>query len=331
MELHLSEPAAGDVAPQLSEDYDKPISTIPQVASFHDPQLDQEVTFDSVQGMGSPDSEVNCDSYENDQELSSCLDWILPRSNLSLPLMKGLAEDLGVTLPLPIGTSVIWTEIDRQVAVSDVRLGLGTTPPVSANRISIPTTKLHASTQIFRGDIWLLPFVNLYGIVGTTHSKGSVDVTVGRFPFPFSPPLILNVPVDLEGPTAGWGTTAIVGTKSIFASLDVNKTWTKFSRLESSLTALVVTPRIGFVIDRPAFKGEIHTGAMWQDTNQTVTLTIDHPVLGPGLTIEADQFEPNPWNFLVGGLYRIDERLHLFVEGGTGGRSYIVSGITVRY
>ncbi|TWT85836.1 hypothetical protein Pla123a_06430 [Posidoniimonas polymericola] len=261
----------------------------------------------------------------------SCVDWVLPRSNLPLPLLKGMAEKSGTTLPLPLGTSFIWTEIDRNVAVSDVRLGLGSNPLTSVDRVAVPETTFHASSKIARIDLWVLPCVNLYGIVGHTRTTGNVAVTVDNFPLPSSPQAVLNVPVELEGTTAGWGCTSGIGGKDWFAMLDINKTWTDFSKLDSSLTALVITPRVGLVVDRPLFKGEVHIGAMWQDTAQTVELTVDHPLLGNGLHVQVDQFEPNPWNFLVGGLWALDERLQVMVEGGMGGRSYVVSGVTVRY
>lgn len=262
----------------------------------------------------------------------SCVDWVLPRCKHNpFPLLKGLAGDRADKLPLGLGTSFIWTEIDRTVAVSDVRLGLGATPPVSVDRIDVPTTEFHASSTVARIDLWVIPCLNIYGIVGNTRTTGDVAVTIDRFPLPASPPVALDLPVTLEGPTAGFGVTTGFGGKNWFAMLDINKTWTSFSNLDSSLTALVITPRIGVPIDRPLFKGEVHVGAMWQDTAQTVELTVNHPTLGNGLHVQVDQFEPNPWNFLVGGLWALDERLQLMVEGGMGGRSYVVSGITIRY
>lgn len=54
-------------------------------------------------------------------------------------------------------------------------------------------------------------------------------------------------------------------------------------------------------------------GAMWQDTAQTIEVIIDVPALGE-LDVSVDQIEPDPWNFLVGTLWAIDERLHAIVE-----------------
>lgn len=285
----------------------------------------------TFQASASPSVTNDYSTTGGEIQYASCIDRFIPRSNLPLPLLKRLAEDRDITLPLPLGTSFIWTELERNVAVSDIRLGLGDTPPVSVDRLSVPTTKLNASSKLARVDLWVFPFLNVYGIAGHTVSSGDVTVTVERFPFPFSPPATIDVPVRLSGTTAGWGCTTGIGGKRWFAMLDLNKTWTDFSRVDSSLTALVITPRVGLVLDRPHLKGEVHVGAMWQDTNQTVSLTLDHAVLGNDLHVEVDQIEPRDWNFLVGGMWALSERLQLIAEGGVGGRSYITSGVILRF
>lgn len=265
------------------------------------------------------------------EKIGNLIDAVIPPSPLPIPLFEGMVEGSGMTLPPELGTGVIFTELNRKVAVSDIRLALPGDSLVSVNKVSVPTTKFHASSQVARLDAWLFPFLNVYGLVGYTKSTGNVEVVVSHFPFASSPQASVNVPVELEGPTAGWGATTGIGGKHWFATLDFNKTWTNFSRLDSSLTALVISPRVGVPIDRPFFKGEAHIGAMYQDTNQVVELTINHPDLGNGLHVQVDQYEPRPWNFLVGGMWAIDERLMVMVEGGMGGRDYIITGITLRY
>lgn len=263
--------------------------------------------------------------------MGNFVDAALPDSNLPFPVLESLVEGTGMTLPPPLGISAVFTELNRTVAVSDVRLALGADTPTSVNRISVPTSKFHASSQIARCDLWVLPFINIYGLVGYTKTSGSVDVVVSDFPTMASPDASINVPVELEGPTAGYGITTGIGGKHWFATLDFNQTWTSFDNLDSSLTALVLTPRIGMPIDHPCFKGEIHVGAMYQDTAQTVELTINHPVLGNGLHVQVDQFEPRPWNFLIGGLWAIDEQMQVMLEIGSGGRNYVITGVTLRF
>ena len=92
----------------------------------------------------------------------------------------------------------------------------------------------------------------------------------------------------------------------------------------------MIAPRVGWIVDQPCYKGEVHVGAMWQDTGQTVDVVVNTPTLGP-VRVEVDQFEPRPWNFLVGTLWGVSERLHLLVELGAGGREYVIASTTLRF
>ena len=274
--------------------------------------------------------ECACCGEADSQKQKSCLDWILPRSNLPLPLMKEAAEERGVTLPLPLGVSIVSTELDRTVGVSDLRVGLGNNPPQPVQRFSVGDLDAHASSQIARLDCWFLPCLNLYGLVGHTRSTGRIEATIFDFPNPGSPSVTFPINIDLDGTTYGGGGTVAIGTKDYFATLDVNYTKTDFTSLDNKLFALVIAPRFGKVMKYPCFKGEVHIGAMYQDTAQKVELTLDAPLLGP-IGVSLDQFEPKQWNFLVGTLWAIDERLHAIVELGTGGREYVISGLTARF
>jgi hypothetical protein len=154
--------------------------------------------------------------------------------------------------------------------------------------------------------------------------------TIHDFPQPASPSVTFPIDINLSGPTYGLGGTFALGVKDYFATLDINYSKTDFSRLDSGLTALVIAPRIGKVVKSQFFNGAFHVGAMYQDTAQTVELTLDLPQLGP-IKVSLDQFEPQEWNFLVGMLWALDERLHLMLEGGMAGRGYVISGLTVRF
>jgi hypothetical protein len=241
-----------------------------------------------------------------------------------------MADDRGVTLPLPLGTSLVATFMKRNVAVSEVRIGLGSLPLAKIERATVKPFVSNAENQIARADLWVLPCLNVYGLAGHTHSYGSLVLDVQDFPLASSPDLQIPINFELNGFTYGGGATAAIGTKDYFAALDVNYSHTDFNQLDNSLFALVITPRFGAIINREYFKGEIHVGAMYQDTKQTVEVLLDQPLLGP-IAVEVEQYEPNPWNLLFGGLWGIDERLQIMIEAGVGGREYLITGATVRF
>jgi len=260
----------------------------------------------------------------------SCLDHCLPRTDIGLPLLSSMADDRGVTLPLPVGASLVATFMKRNVAVSEVRIGTATLPMRKIERASVIPFVSNAENQIARADLWVLPCLNVYGLAGHTHSYGSLLLDVEEFPLPSSPDRQIPISFELNGFTYGGGATAAIGTKNYFAALDLNYSKTDFNELDNTLFALVVTPRFGAIIDRKYFKGEVHVGAMYQDTKQTVEVLLEQPGLGQ-IAVEVDQYEPEPWNLLFGGLWGIDERLQIMIEAGVGGREYLITGATVRF
>ncbi len=110
-----------------------------------------------------------------------------------------LAEEMGATLPLPLGAGVIWTEMDRHVHVTDLRLGSGIITPQSVEHFVVGDATFHASSQIARIDLWPVPFMNVYGIVGYTSTRGTFDLYVEEFPLPSSPTIDERVHWMVEG------------------------------------------------------------------------------------------------------------------------------------
>ncbi len=287
-------------------------------------------TFDqSCDAMGCSNGNCWKDGCLDWCDHGSCLDGWVPRIESCLPFMKEAAEERGATLPLPFGVSVISTTLRRNVVARDLKIGIGGGPLQPVERFSANPFRVLAKNQIARIDTWLLPCLNLYGLVGHTHSQGKLVIDVERFPFPGSPPFSFPVRVSLDGFTYGGGGTAAIGTPDYFLSLDVNYTYTDFNSLANKLFALVIAPRVGMVVDCPYYKGEFHVGAMYQDTAQTVEVKIEAPIVGD-IDVEVFQEEPKRWNFLVGTLWAIDERVHLVCELGMGDREYVIAGITMR-
>ena len=307
----------------------------PGCAACDDSECDRGYCDSSGQGCDSAyrsgrSSSCGCCSCLQWYDGESCLDNCLPRTDIGLPLLSSMADDRGVTLPLPVGTSLVATFMKRNVAVSEVRIGTATLPLRKIERAIVNPFVSNAENQIARADLWVLPCLNVYGLAGHTHSYGSLILDVEDFPLPTSPDRQIPISFELNGFTYGGGATAAIGTKNYFAALDLNYSKTDFNELDNTLSALVVTPRFGAIIDRKYFKGEVHVGVMYQDTKQTVEVLLEEPGFGQ-IAVEVDQYEPDPWNLLFGGLWGIDERLQLMIEAGVGGREYLITGATVRF
>ena len=152
-----------------------------------------------------------------------------------------------------------------------------------------------ASATTVRPDIWLFPFLNIYGILGK--AKASTEVGFGVWV-----PDSTNTPkeiasastiVEFNTSTYGIGFTPTIGVGGGFLALDMNVAWTDVPQLGKPARSFIFGPRLGknFKIKKPeqtiaiwvgGFRVQISSG-----TNGSINLS---EVLPPGeLGSKVDQ------------------------------------------
>jgi hypothetical protein len=142
-----------------------------------------------------------------------------------LPLLGEEARKRGIELPLPFGAGLVYYHLSRDIEITDVRVGRNGEPPTSVSEL----VKLGSSSSVdnvnFKADAWLLPFVNVYAIVGYiwNESETLIDVTLPPL-FPGGSPrqARLEVPTRLEGSVGGVGITLAGGYGPFFLIYDAN-------------------------------------------------------------------------------------------------------------
>src|SRR5215510_2378177 len=98
-----------------------------------------------------------------------------------------------------------------------------------------------------RPDIWLFPFLNIYGILG--RSAASTEVNYGIW-LPDSSGSehrvgAFGTKVDFTANTFGLGLTPTIGVGGGWMALDMNFTWTDVPQLDQPAMAFVFDPRVG--------------------------------------------------------------------------------------
>src|SRR3954453_1600263 len=132
-----------------------------------------------------------------------------PESDVTQPLVSWLpiwgkgAKEKGFDLPLPLGLGVSYTYIHQNMVVSDVQIE---GRPINLN-IKDAATATH--TGVFRADAWVLPFLNIYGLVGQTTgtTKPALEFRNGQ---------ILKSTVEYDRFSYGAGMTLAGGWKAFF-------------------------------------------------------------------------------------------------------------------
>ena len=227
-----------------------------------------------------------------------------------LPLMGDKARERGYTLPLAMGVGVNFIFINRPTEITSVRAGVNNTGLHELEHLGL-TALASVRTVMGRFDVWVLPFLNVYGMGGYIWNTSRVDVTVD---LPERPDTQITSNGDLEGPTYGGGTTLAGGYKWFFASADVNITYSKLDEL-SEFIAKLYSVRLGWngmAGDSPI---RLYSGAEYWDTKRTISgvLPIEDGLIQ---TVEfaVDQQPQDPVTIIVGTSVTVTDNFWLVLE-----------------
>lgn len=130
-----------------------------------------------------------------------------------------------------------------------------------------------ASAINIRPDIWLFPFLNLYGILAKSQPTTEVgySIWIPDSSDSWNEIAKLNSKAEFDATTVGFGITPTIGVSGGWFALDMNFTWSDISALEKPAFAFVFGPRFGktFRLKKPeqnialwagAFRLKINTG-----------------------------------------------------------------------
>jgi len=180
----------------------------------------------------------------------------------ALPIWGEKATALGFTLPYSAGLSVnyLWQESD--IIINNLQVGFNGGQKFSLDNI-VQFNDAVASTSAInvRPDIWLFPFLNVYGIIASSRTSTAVDVSIVVPDSTTNSELFnLSTVASFNAMTAGFGITPTIGVGGGFLALDMNMTWTDIEALSKPSFAFVFGPRLGKSFD---LKTKDRTIAAW--------------------------------------------------------------------
>src|SRR5262249_11443118 len=122
-----------------------------------------------------------------------------------LPLLGEEAKKQGYELPLPFGVGLVYYNLHRAIEITDVRGGRNGAPVSSVSRFAQFASTSDVNNLNLKLDVWLLPFLNLYAIVGGVWNKSDTNIDVTLQPIrPDGVPrnFRVSVPAQLTRPVA---------------------------------------------------------------------------------------------------------------------------------
>lgn len=180
--------------------------------------------------------------------------------NYVFPILGQGAYKKGFDIPYPAGLMANFMWLQQNLVFDNMQLGIKT------DNLDIPLTPVdfiefgeNINTSYaynVRPDLWVLPFLNVYGIFGGGQSVTEVNLTA---PFP----LYSNVEQGLR--TAGFGVMGAGGIGPIWFSVDANWTWSKPELLDKPVQVNVLGIRLGHTFkfkNKPESNIALWAGAM---------------------------------------------------------------------
>jgi hypothetical protein len=176
-------------------------------------------------------------------------------------------------------------------------------------------------------DVWLTPFLNVYGLLGQLDANTYVDFS--NVPIVGLPGGLGTLLVEYDGTVYGLGANLVYGTDRWFIA--VNSTWTDTDLsgdFDSSVETFTAQPRIGLVFD----SWVAWVGAMYLNTEETHSGTIDLPLPGlPPVPFYVELESQDDWNYGVGVGKVFGPRAHMSFEVGFGDRKHTLLNLTYRF
>jgi hypothetical protein len=166
----------------------------------------------------------------------------------ALPIWGDKATARGFKLPYSAGLSLQYFGQRSDLVIDNLMVGFNNNAMYELDGlVRFDKAKSRSDGISFRPDIWLFPFLNVYGILG--RSAASTDVGYGLW-LPDSTGaerevLHLETKVDFDANTFGLGLTPTIGVGGGWLALDMNYTWTDVPQLDDPATAFVFDPRMG--------------------------------------------------------------------------------------
>jgi len=265
----------------------------------------------------------------------------------------------GLTFPLPFGVGINYAYATQGVDISSVNVAVNDSKFVDLSKI-VKFDHVNSTVKVINGrlDLWLLPFLNVYGLA-TWVVDSDTDVLISQ-------PFQLRAGASQSGFGGGFGTTAAFSFWGIFTVLDMNLAWTKLEKLDKPVRTFLLTPRAGkrFTLGRKVWLSS-WVGAMRQsiqaDTQGAIALkdAIDAPegsldskigkwagqaaaapLLGglqdpndrnPTIHYQLDKHLSDPWNMLIGAEVDLHKRVQMRMEFGFLGRTQLIAGVCYRF
>ncbi len=248
-----------------------------------------------------------------------------------LPRTWGIGIDyFEMSQPYRLDSLSLIDTIDTPGGPVDVDLGALLVPDPSV--LPIRNEVRHHDIKI---DVWVLPFLNVFGIYGQIDGDTRINLGVLGLPLP---PQTNSLNFNYDGVVFGGGITLAFGGDRWFGSVTATVTDTNLGGdIKSSVSATTIQPRLGL---RFGDHSEIWIGGYILDAEEKHSGTIDLelgllgqmlPIDGQDVAFAVDLSQAEDFNPSIGIHMMMSDAWETTVEVGAGDRRTVLANITYRF
>jgi len=167
------------------------------------------------------------------------------------PFWGAKAYKRGIDIPYPIGFMANYFWVNQGIDINNFQLGFENAydglidfplQPLSDSILDFGNNSNRSWSFNVRPDLWIFPFIDLYGIFGYGQSQTTIEVDAFQYT---SNPIRFTSVVDQGITTYGAGVLLAGGVGPVWISMDNNITWNKPELLDEATMAWVMGLRMG--------------------------------------------------------------------------------------
>ena len=271
-----------------------------------------------------------------------------------LPFMAQKVIDLGYDLPLPYGITVLHTDIDQAQNLDGLKVGFSGSEKEPFDWVAFENARSQTKTWQLMGDMWVLPFLNVFGFVGDIDGDAPMNVILdgnglleqkgvdcsrpGNLVLcRFLQDQEIDLPIfaTFSGKNYGVGFNLAGGWKGFFFTLPVSFSWTNMDTTDVEGGAVIsASPRLGRLV-KLGDNGNLglYLGASYLDSNLTAHGSLAIPETDVTIDYDIDQSNQDKWAGILGANWAINGHWSLTVEynGFFGSRESWIGGVAYRF
>ncbi|MBN1948914.1 MAG: hypothetical protein JW784_04150 [Candidatus Cloacimonetes bacterium] len=241
-----------------------------------------------------------------------------------LPFGQSWAADQ--LLPLPLGLGATYYMHDQIYRLDRLHLNLDWFTDDMTEGLSVDNQTKEMNLKF---DIWVLPFANVFGLIGSVKGETKVDLSD-------IPAIDLNnINIKYDGMVYGGGLTLVYGLKNLFTTATITATSTRLNDSTSDMKSWVFTPKAGINVPGPFFLNgtALWVGGMYQETEEMHQghIYIEQIQGNEEVEYEVTLGENQPWNYLAGLCANLTRRWQLELEAGFGERQHAIASLVFRF